>query len=418
MHSYIKSLHAAHVGPFDSLNIRFTPDVNIIVGPNASGKTSILKILSYCFTNSAMDAIRFRRQAEYWASVQAIDHTFIAGVRNIVSKDQEFRRINVERWDSPPSQDGTRTYLPYEEGIPHYLFAIGANRRIDYKRKEGMVREDKGRTRVLSSRSNNIMALNNSYLPDIKQWMINRYFVVEKDWAKNEAANWNFILERLPYISPPHARIKFNRIERDLEPIFSLNDKDVYLEELSSGFKSFLSIIFSICDWIEGINENDSMLIKNANGTVLIDEIDTHLHPEWQAIIIGSLKVLFPKIQFIVTSHSPLVIANAQANQVIRINQNAGTLDLQPDERNYRGWQLEYILEDIMQTIRFNQLSSDQIFEHIDRAYDGNNILKYNEELEKLKQILNPRDPVITYYEIKRSNLFLKNDQGQENEHS
>ena len=50
-------------------------------------------------------------------------------------------------------------------------------------------------------------------------------------------------------------------------------------------------------------------VVEMTPGIVLIDEIDLHLHPRWQWKIIDALKNTFPRVQFIVTTHSPVIIA-------------------------------------------------------------------------------------------------------------
>ena len=72
----------------------------------------------------------------------------------------------------------------------------------------------------------------------------------------------------------------------------------------------------------------------------LFDEIDLSLHPTWQKRIIGILKQLFPKIQFICATHSPFIIQSLEEGELI-------TLD-QPLESEYSGESIEDISEDIM----------------------------------------------------------------------
>jgi predicted ATP-binding protein involved in virulence len=60
--------------------------------------------------------------------------------------------------------------------------------------------------------------------------------------------------------------------------------------------------------------DSDGHLYINRSGVVLIDEIDAHLHPEWQREIGFWLKRRFPKIQFIVTTHSPIICQAADPN--------------------------------------------------------------------------------------------------------
>ena len=56
-------------------------------------------------------------------------------------------------------------------------------------------------------------------------------------------------------------------------------------------------------------------------GVVLIDELDLHLHPEWQRVAMPGLRGVFPRLQFIVTTHSPQVLSSFENRQVRRLSQ-------------------------------------------------------------------------------------------------
>ena len=58
------------------------------------------------------------------------------------------------------------------------------------------------------------------------------------------------------------------------------------------------------------------------SGVVLIDEIDLHLHPEWQKRVVEDLQAAFPHIQFIVTTHAPLVIGSLRDGKIFTIKDN------------------------------------------------------------------------------------------------
>lgn len=59
--------------------------------------------------------------------------------------------------------------------------------------------------------------------------------------------------------------------------------------------------------------------LASFEGIVLVDEIDETLHPEWQLALIPSLRKLFPKLQFIVTTHSPLMLARLQPDEIVKL---------------------------------------------------------------------------------------------------
>lgn len=65
-------------------------------------------------------------------------------------------------------------------------------------------------------------------------------------------------------------------------------------------------------------------------GIVLLDEIDLHLHPTWQRKIVPLLRSIFPKLQFIVTTHSPLVLAGFEREEIISLKLEDGQIVQDP----------------------------------------------------------------------------------------
>lgn len=59
-------------------------------------------------------------------------------------------------------------------------------------------------------------------------------------------------------------------------------------------------------------------------GIVLIDEIDMHLHPKWQWNIIRALRTTFENVQFIIATHSPIIISSAKETNLILLNEEQG----------------------------------------------------------------------------------------------
>jgi energy-coupling factor transporter ATP-binding protein EcfA2 len=124
---------------------------------------------------------------------------------------------------------------------------------------------------------------------------------------------------------PFNARIK--DISSDGVTFIDGNDCELPVEELSDGYRSILSMTFDLIRQlfrVYGFNQvfdpNDPTKII-APGVVLIDEIDVHLHPTWQRRIGIWFREHFPKIQFIVTTHSPLICQAASVGTVYRLPQ-------------------------------------------------------------------------------------------------
>jgi energy-coupling factor transporter ATP-binding protein EcfA2 len=119
---------------------------------------------------------------------------------------------------------------------------------------------------------------------------------------------------------------RLDRITSDSVIFVDGNDAEVPVEELSDGYRSILSLTFELIRQLaahygaDRIFDDASMSVI-APGIVLIDEVDAHLHPTWQRQIGIFLRKCFPKIQFVVTTHSPLVCQAADVGTVFRLPQ-------------------------------------------------------------------------------------------------
>lgn len=102
------------------------------------------------------------------------------------------------------------------------------------------------------------------------------------------------------------------------------NGNQLTVEDLSDGYRSIISMMFEIIrlmgftvPYEEIFNDDATQII--ARGIVLIDEVDAHLHPTWQRQIGLWFREHFPNMQFIVTTHSPLVCQAAEHGSVWRL---------------------------------------------------------------------------------------------------
>ncbi len=92
---------------------------------------------------------------------------------------------------------------------------------------------------------------------------------------------------------------------------------------LSDGQRIILGMIADIAYKAASLNPQlEDKAALETPGIVLIDEIDLHLHPNWQRKIVGSLEKTFPKIQFIATTHSPFIIQSLRDGELIDLNES------------------------------------------------------------------------------------------------
>lgn len=87
---------------------------------------------------------------------------------------------------------------------------------------------------------------------------------------------------------------------------------------LSHGYQSTFAWIADLIGHV--LLESETELdVSDIEGLVLLDEIDLYLHPTWQATFISALRRIFPKVQFVATTHSPVVLAGVAPHEIVRL---------------------------------------------------------------------------------------------------
>jgi predicted ATP-binding protein involved in virulence len=87
-------------------------------------------------------------------------------------------------------------------------------------------------------------------------------------------------------------------------------------DQLSSGEQSLLALVADMARRIAIANPENADPLQEGGGIVIIDEIDLHLHPRWQRKIVRKLTEIFPKVQFIITTHSPLILGSVRSENI------------------------------------------------------------------------------------------------------
>ena len=126
------------------------------------------------------------------------------------------------------------------------------------------------------------------------------------------------------------------------------NNCTLRMEQLSDGEKCILAMLGDIARRLALANPNSNNPLIGG-GIVLIDEIELHMHPSWQSAIVPTLHKVFPNIQFIITTHSPLVLGGLNEDfKIFGLTNQSGHIDL--EEMCPGFYDANMILEDKMET--------------------------------------------------------------------
>lgn len=329
----IKNLKIKNFKLFESQDFYFNPQMNIIIGDNATGKTSILEALSYSLG------------------------TFFLGINSIDSKPlynhQKRRKIldteNIEiqlpfRIDIVNSINGEeftwyRDTNKSKGGATSYRHAknlIDKAKELDRKVREGkevvqlplIAYYGTDRVKDKERRAHKYEGSRfDGYYASLDSEVVKKQFLI---WFRDyEDSVLKFGADKALYSAFTEAITTMVNDWGKIHYSWKLNDMLGQLENgtwisfsmLSSGYKNIVRLTADIAYRAIILNPHlGRSAVKETEGVVLIDEIDMHLHPKWQKSIIKDLKITFPKIQFIITTHSPFIIQSLKSNELISLD--------------------------------------------------------------------------------------------------
>ncbi|NPE27660.1 AAA family ATPase [Methanococcoides sp. SA1] len=162
------------------------------------------------------------------------------------------------------------------------------------------------------------------------------------------------------------------------------NGKRLTVNQLSDGEKCLIALIGDLARRLAITNPVSEEPLKGS-GIVLIDEVDLHLHPKWQRMIVPKLLDVFPNCQFIISTHSPHVINHVQPECLFLLEEAKSGIVVKKTDESY-GKNVDRILEDHMglKTTRPDEVES--ALKRIYETIDGGNLRDARELIGDLVQ--------------------------------
>ena len=378
------------VPPFtEPVTFKFDEHVNLFVGPNASGKSTILAMLadhligpennskrpisqgmSYrrlaFFTDDEFDEIVEERSDKgHLQNVLSASEDWLGTKYEPVTPESEPCVVNIDSIrEGLPGISGLEDSSACEETADEILAGpfSGSRLKCAYDAFAEELWPEEPSESVIEARGHVMRALE---LADSCSKMVCNEVI-------RDSKTHNYIPgpDVRGYLQHPHAHLDSIRILRGMgintndprnfenlsmweEPSYSAytEDKDsvpIYLGHLSSGTEGTLLWIRWLAlkmvhhyEFERGWQEKPAIL--------LIDEIENHLHPTWQRRVITALLEHFPGLQIFATTHSPFMVAGLKAGQVHLLNRDAnGVVTATTNERDVIGWTADEILRTMM----------------------------------------------------------------------
>ncbi|MFP2910598.1 AAA family ATPase [Pyxidicoccus sp. 3LFB2] len=314
------------------VSLKQAPGWHVILGDNGSGKSSVLRSIALALVGPR-GASALRVDLNRWLRHRAVGSVLMTLMPDSrVDKSKEklsrnstldvgFRLVPVKFASMPTAAFDDRAPLWFSRGERTGWFSASYG---PFRRFTG---GDKDYEQLLSANpeiARHLSVFDESVaLTEGLKWLQQLRF---KELEKGSEGQLLGLLKKFinqPDFLPHHARLE--EVTSDEVIFVDGNGHRVPVEELSDGYRSILSMTFELIRQLataygaKRVFDPKDPTRVNVPGVVLIDEVDAHLHPTWQRKVGLWFRKHFPKMQFIVTTHSPLVCQAAEEGTVWRL---------------------------------------------------------------------------------------------------
>ncbi len=400
----MKDITISNFRCYNNTTMEFRKGINLLIGDNSSGKTSLIRACNFV-ANSLFCG--YSDENTVWKSVDDDDFKLNIDANNTILPEQPVSiSFHLATWDlSPIKADDALVSFDYDTQL-----------HIEKKSKKNSRNLLTGlstlKTYAATLYSNSHLKIGNDV---VQQNVLPVYacFTTEdihasrkidrqkfKEYAQKPSFGYfecydcrglfDYWLERLLVLQ--EAEIGEQEIEcvrKAISKCFGVNGASIiedmvirpvrgkvffkytdgrYVESsmLSDGYKRLVNIVVDIAIRCALLNKGmyGSEAYKQTHGTVIIDEIDEHLHPALQSKVLKSLHQTFPEIQFIVSTHAPLVMSSVEKskdNVVYRLWYDEEEHDYKHVELNTYGLDSNLILEEEMFVASRDSIVSEQL---------------------------------------------------------
>ncbi|MED1789220.1 AAA family ATPase [Brevibacillus laterosporus] len=402
----VKNIHIENINGIRDLKLNFSDGINLISGPNGIGKSTILNCILASFSKTRSE---IRQNVQSTSGGWGILFVKNCNIRyhDFIINDKTLYYDFQDHYVSSIKDNNRKTHIPMGKDV--ISFSTN-NRLLDYPYN--------GKKHFL----------------EMKKWIYKRYY----NSGSLNMDNYNTLELIKASFSEIDSNIRFSRIiKRNVELDFfwyeNTNNKqtladelillvetsqgEIPIEYLSSGYKSIINIILGIIRKVTMRDTPDAY-----SGLILIDELDLHLHPEWQSKLLNLIKWIVPNAQIIATTHSPHIIQSAEPGEIIPLGfdkhlNNTYLRELpKSDTYGYQGWNIEEILVEVMGLENPMSIPFQKHFNMFNSALKNNDKKTLTYAYDELKKMVHPNNPLIKLLSIQSGLVNIWDEEGGYND--
>jgi len=343
---YIRRVVLENVRCFEHLDFKFEPHGGrsagwtVVTGDNGAGKTTLLKAIALALVGP--DAARtLVPSMRGWVREGSKEATI--AVEIVAGEQDRFRRAGAPQkkpfWSELRLSNGNGPEVTLSQGSKYrgkkrgpadgpwaenpdgwFSAGYGPFRRL-YGASPNAQRVMSGPGRVARYAT---MFLEDATLGECEMWLTD----LSHKKLENRSKETEILDEVLPLLNDDFLRngVRVDRVDSEGLWLRDAAGLSLRLADMSEGYRAALAMLADILRHMidvyghHGFTENvDGHLAVRHPGIVLVDEVDSHLHPEWQRLIGFWLKERFPNVQFVVTTHSPMICQAADEDGIFHV---------------------------------------------------------------------------------------------------
>lgn len=401
---YLERISINNFKAVKSMEIEFTPGVNLLIGDNGVGKTSVLEAIAVVLSgmlkgmngvptkNILQNDIHFvlEEKGDASSGIRYDTPVEIAGILKTDGLSFQWKRIRTDENRNAGTKmedDGIVKWMQRISNEPDTLLPLlcfQSDARVWQMHRGDFGKELK--KKLNDRRCGYIGCLDYSLdIKGIQAWCLKMELNAfqKKHEIREYEAFKKIVSVFMKRISQLTSIPKISYSTQLEQLVYQEGETVLPISDLSAGYQSLLWMVMNLAYRLALLNPEKAENLGDTAGIVLIDEIDMHLHPKWQWNIVNALEETFPNIQFILATHSPIVISSCKNEQLIMIAEDQEIIYLE-DAYGYS----------VQDVLNFRQGTTErpkvikELSEKFDEAIENDELESAEKLIKKMEEIL------------------------------